>query len=162
MKPFKVITMVAMFSGAIATAQAQTNYTGKWRRNADQSDAGGLSPNSIPITVEISQDANTINIQSVVKDSKGDLHPSNDTLKMDGAVKTTIDNRTHGKRKSSVTWSADRGHFTYKITITGTDGTISQEWKEEFSLTKDGGLEIDVEVMANNDSYTLKEVFDKA
>ena len=163
MKLIIIITITALLWGGISTAHAQANYTGKWRRNADQSDPGGLSANSIPIMVEIRQDANIITIQSVVKDGKGDLHSSNDTLKMDGSVKTTMDNRTDEKRKSSLIWSADKKHFTYQITIAGTDGAVRQDWKEVFSLTNSGnGLEINVDVTTSAGSFTLKEVFDKA
>jgi hypothetical protein len=162
MKTIKIITMSAVLCIAFVAAQAQTNFSGKWKRNADQSDAGGLSTNSVPITVEINQDNSVFTFHSVVKDGKGELHPQDDTLKLNGAQKMTINAESKNKRTASAQWSADKKHLIYRVTSTDTSGKVLQDWKHDISLTAEGHLEIDVDLNFEGADYTMKQVFDKA
>ena len=157
----KRIIIIANVLGLLIyfSANAQTvNFTGNWKRNDAQSEAGGLSPNSVPITVAIAQDAGQIQIQTVVRDGKGQSHPAGDTLKLDGAVKA-VSITSSQKKQVSAKWTDDK-HLLYRRIVYGADGNPEQDWKETLSM-KGNELEIDVELLYEGENYTLKEVFDK-
>lgn len=155
----KLILTAAFFCGLAAIAQAQTNFTGNWKRNDAQSDAGGLSFNSVPVTVTITQDADQIQIQSVVRDGKGELHKTNEALPFNSPGNVRIFEGTNTKEKTSVKWVDDK-HLLYRTIITGPDGNPSQDARETLCMNGDR-LEIDVELLYDGENYSLKEAFDK-
>lgn len=159
MNIIKIFFIATFFCGITTITQAQTNFTGNWKRNDAQSDAGELSPNSVPITVTITQDADQIQIQSVVRDGKGELHKTNDALPFNSPGKIQLNEATKVKETTSVKWVDDK-RLLYRTIITGSDGNPTQDAKETLSMNGDQ-LEIDVELLYEGENYTLKEVFDK-
>jgi len=164
MKYVRIITITALSIAAITTAHAQTNFSGKWNRNTDQSDSGDLSPNSVPITVTISQDKDQFAIRTVVRDGKGELHTVADNLRLDGTENINItesaDKTNSTKSKVNVKWIDDK-HLLYRRIVFGKDGYPDQDWKETISISGNN-LVIDVDVTNNGEGYHMKEVFDKA
>lgn len=162
MRKIKNIMICTLLCLVAAKSQAQSNLSGKWQRNSERSDAGRLSPNSIPISVEIILRDNTFIFSCLVKTATGELYPQSDTLKLDGTQKIIMRAKSKSKSTISAQWSTDNTHLIYKVASIDRDGTVLQSWKHEISITADGHLEIDIDLEVGETTYTMKEIFDKA
>src|ERR1700754_1415014 len=85
-------------------ANAQTNFAGKWARNDDESNANGISINSIPAMLEISQDATGLTIKRTSRNGSGVVNSYTEALKFDGSTSETI-TPSKLKRSATVKWS---------------------------------------------------------
>jgi hypothetical protein len=143
------------------TAYAQTpDFTGNWKRNDAQCDAGGLSMNSIPVSVTISKDSKAIYIKGTLKKGDSVIHVSMDTLNLDSSKK--ISNHPTSKKQTIFNWSADQKGFTVSVTISDANGALIQQWNELYSLANDGkSLKVGVDLEMNGNEYHLDELFDK-
>ena len=155
-----IVLLIIVCTIEIALAQTP-GYTGNWIRNDDQTDAGGLSINTVAAKLEISKDAKSLYIKATLKNAAGTLRTAVDTLNLDGS-KTVLFTSSKNKKQSGLSWSDDQKKFISVVSINDSQGTILQEWKQAFALSNDSKtLTVLVDLTNNRDVYHLKEVFDK-
>jgi hypothetical protein len=141
--------------------QAQTSFSGEWKRNDDKTIVEGLSQNSVPVTLSITQDNNTLTIKGANSNGQGQTSSYTDVLKFDGSVSERM-TYTNKKKLSSISWSPDKKELTQYSTYKNEDGTTDQTIKQTFSLT-DGGktLKVSAENTFGGNTYKMEEIFDK-
>lgn len=136
------------------------DFTGHWKRNDAQCDAGSLSMNSIPGTVEISKDSQAIYIKGTLKKGDSIIHVSLDTLAVDGSKR--LIKHAASQKQIGLTWSPGQGGFAVDVTITDAQGVVMQHWNELYSLSPDGkSLKIGVDLEMDGEDYHMDEVFDR-
>ena len=152
---------IILFS-VISTAKAQTsNFTGTWRRNDTQSNAGGISINSVPVSLEISQDAKSIAIKRTSKNGQGEVTSYTEQLTFDKKVAETI-TPSQLKRSSSILWSDDHKQLIENSTSRDDNNVIKQIAKQTFSLDSEGKvLKVLVELTINDQTVKMEQIFDK-
>jgi len=136
------------------------DFSGSWKRNDAQCDAGDLSINSIPVSLTINKDSKAIYIRGTLKKGDSVIHVSVDTLNLDGSKR--VINRASSKKQTGLTWSADQQGFTVSVAISDKQGNAVQQWNELYSLSADGkSLKIGVDLEMDGEDYHMDEVFDR-
>src|ERR1700761_2564676 len=130
---FMVLTAALFFNAA----SAQTNFSGKWARNDGESNANGISINSIPTMLEISQDATGLSIKRTSRNGSGVVNSYTEVLKFDGSTSETI-TPSKLKRIATVKWSADKTSLTENFVSKDDQGNVMQSGIQVFTLDNNG------------------------
>lgn len=158
--PTITITVILFFLATTVLAQA-TNFSGTWKRNDNQTDAGGLSINSVSASLEIIQDKGVITIKGTNKNGAGEVSNYTDVLKLDGSEterKAGVDQ----KKLMSVKRSPNGKQLISSSTYKDGQGTVTNSIKQTYSLSDDGKtLTVLDERNFDGQTYQLKDVFDK-
>jgi hypothetical protein len=121
MKKFDALNLRSLIIAALLcmTASglfAQTNFTGTWAFNESKSDFGGSQFRFAATSMVITQDANTLTVESTM--------PSRDGGEMKTTAKYTLDGKVsenpvfNTTRKSTVSWSPDKTAMIIASTMT--------------------------------------------
>lgn len=154
---FLLITLLLNCFGAFA----QSKFTGAWNRNDHQTETDGLSINSVPVTLEITQAAGAITIKRTSVNGSGTSSSYMEVLKTDGSTSEIV-TPSKLKRTATLQWPADHSAFTETYTARDDKGTIQQSGKQTFTLSTDGKtLKITAEQNYGDEHYTLEETYDK-
>ena len=159
----KTITGLTVILSLFITldVNAQTNFSGTWKRNDDETIVEGLSLNSIPITLVVSQDANALSVKRNSRNGQGDESSYIDVLKFDSGTSEVI-TPSKLKRISGATWSADKKQLTQSFTSKDDQGNIQQSGKQIFCLSDDGKkLKVIVKLHYGDREFEGEEIFDK-
>jgi hypothetical protein len=117
---------------------AQTNFSGTWAFNESKSNFGGSQFRFAATTMVVTQDANTLSVESTMPGRDGGEMKSSAKYTLDGKVsENPMFNTT---RKSTVTWSADKTSITIASTMTFERDGESREMKssEVWKLSEGG------------------------
>lgn len=154
-----LVSLLFIFPGRV-DAQSYTDFSGSWVRNDPQSQPGpGISINSIPVTIDVEQQADALIIRSVSHNAKGETRTANDTLKFDGSASRR--NSADGLHVViAMRWSEDHKSFTTETSMTDEAGNVRQSSKKNWSL-KDTRLDIENDFSYNGQTYRLVMIFDK-
>ena len=117
---------------------AQANFSGTWAFNESKSNFGGSEFRFAATTLVVTQDANTLSVESTM--------PGRDGGEMKTTAKYTLDGKVsenpmfNTTRKSTVTWSADKTSLTIASTMTFERDGESREMKssEVWKLSEGG------------------------
>jgi hypothetical protein len=159
----KTLTNLSAILLLTLTVHAQSNFSGNWKRNDQETDAiaNGLSLNLVPTNLVITQDAQTITIKRTAVNGQGTSTYS-ETIKFDGS-KAEMTTPSNNKKSSTVTWSADKNQLTQQSTYKDKDGATTQSSKLIFQLTEGGKV---LKIIADLDygggnAFLIQEYFDK-
>ena len=95
---------------------AQTNFSGTWAFNESKSNFGESQFRWAATSLVITQEANTISVESTMPGRDGAVVKSTAKFNLDGTVsENPMFNTT---RKSTVTWSADKTTLTIASSMT--------------------------------------------
>jgi len=157
---FFLITIFFLLTSDLVNAQS-ANFSGDWTRNTEKTDAGGLSINSIPILMTVTQTAGSISIKRISKHANGDTLTYAEQLNFDGST-TASSPKQNMKKTASMQWATDQKSFTETANYTDDNGNPIQSFKETWELT-DGGknLKITAILEGGGNTYNIQEVFDK-
>ena len=107
---------IALFCMTTSGLFAQANFSGTWAFNESKSNFGGSEFRFAATTLVVTQDANTLTVESTMPGRDGGEMKSSAKYTLDGNVsENPMFNTT---RKSTVTWSADKTSFTIASTMT--------------------------------------------
>ncbi|MCJ7446619.1 MAG: hypothetical protein MUO72_02900 [Bacteroidales bacterium] len=138
--PFRHRKLVGFFAFLLISAGvfAQTNFSGTWAFNESKSNFGGSQFRFAATTMVVTQDANTLSVESTMPGRDGGEMKSSAKYTLDGKVsENPMFNTT---RKSTVTWSADKTSITIASTMTFERDGESREMKssEVWKLSEGG------------------------
>lgn len=141
LKNFLVAAVLCM---ATTGMFAQTNFAGTWAFNESKSNFGDSQFRFAATSMVVTQDANTLTVESTM--------PGRDGGEMKTSAKYTLDGKVsenpmfNTTRKSTVTWSADKTSLTIASTMTFDMGGETREMKstETWKLS-DGGKLLSIE-----------------
>lgn len=159
-----MISLIVLLFFIASAAKAQiANFSGKWKRNDEKTTKGGLtlSINSIPTSIEISQDGQAVTVKRNMRTGSGETRDYIEVLRFDGTPGETV-TPSQLKRTSSIKWSADQMQIIEISTSKDASGNEKQSWKQTFSLSADKKT-LTIEAVATIDGaeYPLTEVFEK-
>jgi hypothetical protein len=159
----KIMMALLILLVHFSTSDAQPiDFSGTWKRNDNKTKlADGLSTNSVPISMLIKQDVNSIKIERTNKNGNGMITSYSVVLKFDGSS-TDIITPSKLRRSSTSQWSADHRYLLEKAVSRDDQGNVKQTYKYTYML-EDGGksLKITASLDAGEQTYELTEVFDK-
>jgi hypothetical protein len=127
--------LVLMFTQGLF---AQTNFSGSWAFNESKSNFGDSQFRFAATAMTVSQDANTLTVESTMLNRDGDEMKMSAKYALDGSVsENPMFNST---RKSTAAWSADKTSLTISSVMTFDMGGETREMKstETWKLA-DGG-----------------------
>ena len=106
---------------------AQTNFSGTWGFNESKSNFGESQFRFAATTMTVTQDANTLTVESTMPGRDGGEMKTSAKYNLDGTVsENPMFNTT---RKSTVAWSADKTSLTITSTMTFERDGQSREMK---------------------------------
>lgn len=127
----KSVSLMA-FSLLFLSAQ-KTDYSGIWKLNFDETVfSQEFSKNSVPIQLFVKQNENTISIERLSRNGKGEMHSYTEMLPYDGKTVETIIGAT--KKTATLNWSSDGKILTE--TANYSDSTAPAEYLNIRSITK--------------------------
>jgi hypothetical protein len=129
---------IAVFCTATSGLFAQANFAGTWAFNESKSNFGESQFRFAATTMVVTQDANTLSVESTMPGRDGGEMKSSAKYTLDGKVsENPMFNTT---RKSTVTWSADKTSITIASTMTFERDGESREMKssEVWKLSEGG------------------------
>ncbi len=141
---FRSLLVVALFSVTTSGLFAQTNFAGSWGFNESKSNFGDSQFRFAATSMVVTQDANTLAVESVMPGRDGEEMKTSARYTLDGKVsENPMFNTT---RKSTVTWSADKSSLVIASTMTLDMGGETREMKstETWKLS-DGGKLLSIE-----------------
>jgi len=162
-KAILLLTLATMlFSVQKIAYPGIADFSGNWIRNNEQCDADGLSINSIPAKIEISQSNNAISIKRTSVSGAGISSSYTEVLKFDGSSSETV-TPAKLKRTAKIELRAGMAGFTETFTSKDEQGNEQQSGKQEFSLVNNGkGLKIEATQSYKDGTVAhLSEAFDK-
>ncbi len=136
----KKLTGIIAFLLASAGLFAQPNFSGTWSFNESKSNFGESQFRFAATSMVITQDANTLTVESTI--------PSRDGGEMKASAKYTLDGKVsenpmfNTTRKSTVTWSADKTAMIINSSMTFDMGGETREMKstDTWKLAEGGKL----------------------
>lgn len=141
---FRNILVVAVFCVTTSGLFAQTNFVGSWGFNESKSNFGDSQFRFAATSMVVTQDANTLAVESVMPGRDGEEMKTSARYTFDGKVsENPMFNTT---RKSTVTWSSDKSSLVIASTMTLDMGGETREMKstETWKLS-DGGKLLSIE-----------------
>ena len=137
---FKNLLVAAVLCMATSGLFAQTNFSGTWAFNESKSNFGESQFRFAATLMVVTQDANTLTVESTM--------PGRDGEEMKTSAKYTLDGKVsenpmfNSTRKSTVTWSADKSSLIIASTMTFDMGGETREMKstETWKLSEGGKL----------------------
>ena len=141
---FRSLLVVAVFCVTTSGLFAQTNFAGSWGFNESKSNFGDSQFRFAATSMVVTQDANTLAVESVMPGRDGEEMKTSARYTLDGKVsENPMFNTT---RKSTVTWSADKSSLVIASTMTLDMGGETREMKstETWKLS-DGGKLLSIE-----------------
>src|ERR1700743_2839400 len=140
MKNFLKIFLTASLyisSSFVATAQ-KVDFSGKWKRNDDQTQmAERISINSVPTTLDISQNMARISIKRTSITGNGDLNTYTELLNFNGSSSETSLSADLIK-KATVKWSPDQSTLIEEAIYNDNNGIQFQKITENWNLINGG------------------------
>jgi hypothetical protein len=135
---FRNILSIAVFTMASTGLFAQTNYSGTWAFNESKSNFGDSQFRFAATSMVVTQDANTLAVESTM--------PGRDGGEMKTSAKYTLDGKVsenpmfNTTRKSTVTWSPDKTSMIIASTMTFDMNGETREMKstETWKLAEGG------------------------
>jgi len=129
---------IAVFCMTTSGLFAQANFAGTWAFNESKSNFGDSQFRFAATSMVVTQDANTLSVEST--------RPGRDGAEMKTSAKYTLDGKVsenpafNTTRKSTVTWSADKASITIASTMTFEMDGESREMKssEVWKLSEGG------------------------
>ncbi|MEJ0080819.1 MAG: hypothetical protein WDM78_07685 [Puia sp.] len=156
-----LFSSLIVFSTSFIYAQ-KIDFSGTWIRNSDKTDAGDLSMNSVPASLEIKQDNNSISIKRNSKNAQGEIFNYSEVLNFNGTAANSSP-KANINKKATIKWSDD--HKTLIVSADYSDSTTGraiQKTNDTWSLSEDGKtMTITIVLNVNEQIHNLKEVFDK-
>ena len=154
----KRLLFAALFCLTASGLFAQTNFAGTWALNESKSDFGGSQFRFAATSMVVTQDANTLTVESTMPGRDGGEMKTSAKYTLDGKVsENPVFNTT---RKSTVSWSPDKSSMIIASTMTFDMNGESREIKstDTWKLT-DGGKLLTVEsVRPGRDGGEMKTV----
>jgi len=137
---FKNLLVAAGLCMTTSGLFAQTNFSGTWAFNESKSNFGESQFRFAATLMVVTQDANTLTVESTM--------PGRDGEEMKTSAKYTLDGKVsenpmfNSTRKSIVTWSADKSSLIIASTMTFDMGGETREMKstETWKLSEGGKL----------------------
>lgn len=137
---FKNLLVAAVLCMTTSGLFAQTNFSGTWAFNESKSNFGESQFRFAATLMVVTQDANTLTVESTM--------PGRDGEEMKTSAKYTLDGKVsenpmfNSTRKSTVTWSADKSSLIIASTMTLDMGGETREMKstETWKLSEGGKL----------------------
>jgi hypothetical protein len=137
---FKNLLVAAVLCMTTSGLFAQTNFSGTWAFNESKSNFGESQFRFAATLMVVTQDANTLTVESTM--------PGRDGEEMKTSAKYTLDGKVsenpmfNSTRKSTVTWSADKSSLIIASTMTFDMGGETREMKstETWKLSEGGKL----------------------
>jgi len=137
---FKNLLVAAVLCMTTSGLFAQTNFSGTWAFNESKSNFGESQFRFAATLMVVTQDANTLTVESTM--------PGRDGEEMKTSAKYTLDGKVsenpmfNSTRKSIVTWSADKSSLIIASTMTFDMGGETREMKstETWKLSEGGKL----------------------
>jgi len=117
---------------------AQANFAGTWAFNESKSNFGDSQFRFAATAMVVTQDANTLTVESTMTGRDGEEMKTSAKYTLDGKVsENPMFNTT---RKSTVTWSADKSSMIIASTMTFDMGGETREMKstDTWKLTEGG------------------------
>lgn len=137
---FRIYLVIALFCMTTSGLFAQANFAGTWAFNESKSNFGDSQFRFAATSMVVTQDANTLSVESTM--------PGRDGGEMKTSAKYTLDGKVsenpmfNSTRKSTVTWSADKTSLIIASTMTFDMGGETREMKstETWKLSEGGKL----------------------
>lgn len=144
-----------------ANAFAQTELSGFWTFDKQESISGKLYSNGSPETVKISLDGSNLNIEKSTAVGDGTYTKANETLVLDGKASEVI---TASKRKKVITLKKEGNKYIeFAILYNATDPTkIDRKVTDTWSV-EEGQLVLDRkdENLTNGETWESKATYSK-
>jgi len=154
----KRLLFAALFCLTASGLFAQANFAGTWTFNESKSDFGGSQFRFAATSMVITQDANTLTVESTQPSRDGGEMKTSAKYSLDGKVsENPVFNTT---RKSTVSWSPDKASLIIASTMTFDMNGESREIKstDTWKLS-DGGKVLTIEsVRPGRDGGEMKTV----
>ncbi len=141
---FRIYLVMAAFCMTTSGLFAQTNFAGTWAFNDSKSNFGDSQFRFAATSMVVTQDANTLSVESTMPGRDGEEMKTSAKYTLDGKVsENPMFNTT---RKSTVTWSADKSSLIISSTMTFDMNGETREMKstETWKLS-DGGKLLSIE-----------------
>ena len=141
---FRIYLVMAAFCMTTSGLFAQTNFAGTWAFNDSKSNFGDSQFRFAATSMVVTQDANTLSVESTMPGRDGEEMKTSAKYTLDGKVsENPMLNTT---RKSTVTWSADKSSLIISSTMTFDMNGETREMKstETWKLS-DGGKLLSIE-----------------
>jgi hypothetical protein len=137
---FRIYLVMALFCMTTSGLFAQANFAGTWAFNESKSNFGDSQFRFAATSMVVTQDANTLSVESTM--------PGRDGGEMKTSAKYTLDGKVsenpmfNSTRKSTMTWSADKTSLIIASTMTFDMGGETREMKstETWKLSEGGKL----------------------
>jgi len=145
-----------VFSMASTSLFAQANFSGTWTFNESKSNFGDSQFRFAATSMVVTQDANTLTVESTM--------PSRDGGEMKTSAKYTFDGKVsenpmfNTTRKSTVTWSPDKTSMIIASTMTFDMNGETREMKstDTWKLAEGGKVLMIESVRLNRDGEEMK------
>lgn len=148
-----------------ATSFAQTNVTGTWTLQSKEHIAGPEYANALPKQITISQQADSLVIESINIGNEGQDVSSRQAVAMNGQPVTTTSATSKRKYIKSLQWSPDKKGLvlTSIIYLPDNPNVVDLTRVETWSLSPDGKqLNINKKsIETRSESWEDKGVYDK-
>jgi hypothetical protein len=141
---FRIYLVMAAFCMTTSGLFAQANFAGTWAFNDSKSNFGDSQFRFAATSMVVTQDANTLSVESTMPGRDGEEMKTSAKYTLDGKVsENPMFNTT---RKSTVTWSADKSSLIISSTMTFDMNGETREMKstETWKLS-DGGKLLSIE-----------------
>ncbi|MCX6260326.1 MAG: hypothetical protein NTY95_05740 [Bacteroidia bacterium] len=141
---FRIYLVMTVFCMTASGLFAQTNFAGTWAFNDSKSNFGDSQFRFAATSMVVTQDANTLAVESTMPGRDGEEMKTSAKYTLDGKVsENPMFNTT---RKSTVTWSADKSSLIISSTMTFDMNGETREMKstETWKLS-DGGKLLSIE-----------------
>lgn len=147
---------VVIFCLATSGLFAQANYAGTWVFNESKSNFGDSQFRFAATSMVVTQDANTLSVESTMPDRDGGEMKTSAKYTLDGKVsENPMFNST---RKSTVTWSADKTSLIIASTMTFDMNGETREIKstDTWKLAEGGKVLLIESVRLNREGVEVK------
>lgn len=153
---FRNLLGVVLFCMTASGLCGQTNFSGTWALNESKSNFGDSQFRFAATSMVVTQDANTLTVEST--------RPGRDGEEMKTSAKYTLDGKVsenpmfNTTRKSTVTWSPDKSSLIIASTMTFDMNGETREMKstETWKLAEGGKVLIIESVRPDRDGGEMK------
>jgi hypothetical protein len=147
------LVLLAITALAAMALQAQPNFTGKWKMNAEKSDHGEFGPSAM--TQDVTQEGSSLKVAATMTTPMGEMTmESNYVIGGD----ETVNQMGFGEITSTAKWDGDTLVIEGKGSMGGGEMTMVEKW----SLSEDGKtLTVDRTSSSDMGEMQQKIVLDK-
>jgi hypothetical protein len=141
---FRIYLVMAVFCMTTSGLFAQANFAGTWAFNDSKSNFGDSQFRFAATSMVVTQDANTLTVESTMPDRDGGEMKTSAKYTLDGKVSDNpVFNTTS---KSTVTWSADKSSLIIASTMTfDMNGETREVKSTQTWKLSDGGKLLSIE-----------------